>query len=153
MLRRDKPPLATVRKIILWIDQETINLIEEVKCYEGRKPTEEIFKRSLKARLSELRPRSAQKREHNVNSRHLPKHLREDVLARDGHRCSFVSDDGHRCSERAGLECDHVVPFAMGGKTELSNLRTLCRAHNQLFAERAFGAEFMAEKREQARKA
>jgi hypothetical protein len=32
-----------------------------------------------------------------------------------------------------------------------ADVRLLCRAHNQLMAERAYGAEFMQHKREQAR--
>jgi 5-methylcytosine-specific restriction endonuclease McrA len=39
------------------------------------------------------------------------------------------------------LQIDHIVPFAKGGKTEASNLRTLCRAHNLLMAELEFGRE------------
>ena len=35
----------------------------------------------------------------------------------------------------------------------MGNLRLRCRAHNQYEAERTFGAGFMAEKREQARRA
>jgi len=31
------------------------------------------------------------------------------------------------------------VPFALGGKTEISNLRLLCSAHNKLEAEKVFG--------------
>jgi hypothetical protein len=40
------------------------------------------------------------------------------------------------------------VPVARGGDATVENLRLLCRAHNQHAAERAFGADFMAEKRE-----
>ena len=34
------------------------------------------------------------------------------------------------CCRRSGLEIDHVVPFALGGKTELANLARLCRWHH-----------------------
>ena len=34
------------------------------------------------------------------------------------------------CSRRYGLEIDHIVPFARGGKTELANLARLCRWHH-----------------------
>jgi hypothetical protein len=34
------------------------------------------------------------------------------------------------CNRRYGLEIDHVVPYARGGKTELANLARLCRWHH-----------------------
>jgi 5-methylcytosine-specific restriction endonuclease McrA len=52
-----------------------------------------------------------------------------------------------RCQERKGLEVDHIVPVARGGRTTADNLRLLCRAHNQYTAERSLGAEFMRQKR------
>ncbi len=29
------------------------------------------------------------------------------------------------------LECDHIIPLARGGQTEMSNLQTLCKEHNR----------------------
>lgn len=49
--------------------------------------------------------------------------LRYDVLARDGFRCQIcgaTQDDGRK------LHVDHIVPVSHGGRTEMSNLRTLC---------------------------
>lgn len=36
-----------------------------------------------------------------------------------------------KCGSKNALEFDHIKPFALGGKTELSNLRILCRNCNQ----------------------
>ena len=65
--------------------------------------------------------------------------LRDEVLARDGFECSFVSDDGVRCRCRSGLQIDHILPWAYGGRTEASNLRTVCQTHNLMHARRIFG--------------
>ncbi len=54
-------------------------------------------------------------------------------------------------SVRDGLEFDHIVPVARGGESTEDNLRLRCRAHNQLEAERTFGAGFMRRKREERR--
>jgi len=81
------------------------------------------------------------------NSRHIPAAVKREIRLRDGGRCTFVSDDGHRCDERKFLEYDHELPSARGGQTTVANLRLRCRAHNQLAAERTFGAGFMEEKR------
>ncbi len=49
--------------------------------------------------------------------------LRYDVLRRDGFKCQIC---GATAQEGAKLHVDHIVPVSKGGKTELSNLRTLC---------------------------
>ena len=82
--------------------------------------------------------------------RHVPAGARRAVRARDGDHCTYVSDDGVRCEERRALELDHIVPVARGGESSVANLRLRCRAHNQLEAEKLFGAGFMQEKRARA---
>lgn len=72
-------------------------------------------------------------------SRRIPAAVKREVFARDGGCCSFVGPDGHRCEERSGLEYDHIVPVAAGGKSVASNLRLLCVGHNQFLARQLFG--------------
>ena len=81
------------------------------------------------------------------DSRHVPAHVRRAVWERDGGRCTFESETGRRCEARRGLQFDHVEEFARGGETDATNIRLLCRAHNQHAAERRFGSEFMRHKR------
>ena len=53
--------------------------------------------------------------------------LRYDVMKRDGFRCVLCGatiDDGVK------LHVDHIIPVSRGGKTEMSNLRTLCERCN-----------------------
>ena len=76
--------------------------------------------------------------------------MKRAVCERDQKRCTFVSESGKRCEERGFLEYDHAEPVARGGKSTIENVRLLCRAHNQFEAERAFGAEFMERKRDEA---
>ena len=49
--------------------------------------------------------------------------LRYQVMRRDGFRCVLC---GAGSNEGAILHIDHIKPVSKGGKTELSNLRTLC---------------------------
>ena len=72
---------------------------------------------------------------------------RREVFERDGVRCTYVSEDGRRCEARAFLELDHTIARALGGSDDAANLRVLCRAHNQLSAEQAFGREWMERRR------
>ena len=66
-------------------------------------------------------------------SRYIPVGVRREVWRRDQGCCSYVDrHSGRRCRSRYRLEIDHVVPFALGGATELSNLRLRCSAHHRL---------------------
>jgi hypothetical protein len=107
----------------------------------------EVVDRGLDALLDRLEgrkfgktgaPRVARK---SSGRRTVPRAVRRQVVARDGARCSFVSEDGRRCEETGFLELDHVVPVARGGVASVEDVRILCRAHNQYEARRILGAE------------
>lgn len=53
--------------------------------------------------------------------------LRYQVLNRDGHRCVIC---GASARDGVKLHVDHIIPVSKGGKTEMSNLRTLCERCN-----------------------
>ena len=57
-------------------------------------------------------------------NRRVPDSMRAAVLVRDGGRC-------RKCMRAINLEMDHIVPVSKGGKTEESNLQTLCRRCNR----------------------
>jgi 5-methylcytosine-specific restriction endonuclease McrA len=88
-----------------------------------------------------------------VQGRQIPSYVKREVRERDQGQCTFVAENGKRCGSRSKLEFDHVVPVAKGGMSTVENIRLLCRAHNQLEADHAFGAGFMHEIRERARAA
>jgi len=90
-------------------------------------------------------------RRRTVNSRYIPRAVLREVYQRDGGQCSFISAAGKRCGARGFIELDHSVPFVRDGKPTAENLRLTCRAHNQLYAERDFGPEWMRSKRLHAR--
>jgi DNA-directed RNA polymerase specialized sigma54-like protein len=87
------------------------------------------------------------------NPRYIPAHVKRAVWERDGGQCTFVSETGRRCQERKRLEFDHVEEVARGGRASVNGIRLRCRAHNQYGAECTFGAGFMREKCEAARRA
>jgi hypothetical protein len=83
------------------------------------------------------RPRSMRTRtvkRTSTHREHVPNVVQREVAARDGLRCSYVSDTGCRC-------------WARGGASTTENLRLLCASHNRLLAERDFGAAHVAERR------
>jgi len=65
--------------------------------------------------------------EDRLANRRVPDSIRATVLVRDGGRC-------RRCRRSINLEMDHIVPVSKGGKTEESNLQTLCRRCNRVKA-------------------
>lgn len=77
-----------------------------------------------------------------TNPRHVPAAIRREVVARDGMRCSFVTDDSKRCTATHHLQFDHINAVALGGTGfRVEDVRILCRAHNLAAAERVFGRE------------
>lgn len=61
-----------------------------------------------------------------------PKFCRRSILLRDGFRCQY-------CGNQLGsseLTFDHVVPRAMGGRTEWTNILTACVGCNKLKRDR-----------------
>jgi len=52
--------------------------------------------------------------------------LREQVFARDHHRCTVPG-----CRSARNLDIHHIVPQAQGGKHELWNLTLLCSGHHR----------------------
>ncbi|MCR5460861.1 MAG: HNH endonuclease [Acetatifactor sp.] len=53
--------------------------------------------------------------------------LRYRVLKRDGFRCQIC---GHGQADGVKLHVDHILPVSKGGRTIMSNLRTLCSSCN-----------------------
>jgi len=79
-----------------------------------------------------------------LETRRIPQWVKDEVWSRDNGRCAFKAPDGTRCPERGGLEFDHVIPWALGGRShDPGNIRLLCRAHNQLQGRRIFAEAAM----------
>lgn len=84
-------------------------------------------------------PEVPQRQTATQRSRHIPVAVRDQVLLRDGERCTYTGPDGHRCSATVDLEVDHIEPYSFGGPNTLDNLRVLCASHNRRRGELTFG--------------
>jgi hypothetical protein len=60
----------------------------------------------------------------SLAKRRISDHVRATVLLRDSAWC-------RKCRTTLHLEVDRMMPFSKGGKTEESNLQTLCRRCNR----------------------
>lgn len=79
------------------------------------------IKKLRDAEMSEHRLMVAEQRRLMTDS------LRYDILVRDGFRCCIC---GASAADGVKLHVDHILPVSKGGKTERSNLRTLCERCN-----------------------
>jgi hypothetical protein len=63
-------------------------------------------------------------------SRKIPGWLRRLVYHRDGHQCQHPG-----CGNTRWLQVHHIIPWAIGGPTDLDNLILLCGVHHRLVHE------------------
>ena len=136
-------------KLSFSILEDKQELIDEAKrVLSGKLPRgaslEELFVAGLESLVNEHKKKakslgSRKSRGSKKGSRHIPAKIRKEVLERDGHKCTYISETGKACGCKWDLELDHVIPFADGGEHTADNLRVLCRAHNQYLAEKRFG--------------
>lgn len=139
------------------LSQDTFELLKRAQDLLGPRVApgdmDQVLRRGLELLVAKLekqkfaatdKPRAAST-VRSENPRHIPADVRRAVRARDGGRCTYLSDSGHRCECRR-VEFDHIVPVAKGGKSTIANLRLRCRAHNQFAADQVFGADFMKAK-------
>jgi hypothetical protein len=104
---------------------------------------EEVIREALCRLVAQELPHPTTRRfpaSRDADRRRITKRIEAEVWLRDGGRCAFVGPEGLRCGETAWLELDHVVPWALGGRSDdPANVRLLCRAHNQSEGARVFG--------------
>jgi 5-methylcytosine-specific restriction endonuclease McrA len=122
---------------------DALELVIEKYC-----PKERQQRREVRQAKKDVQP---SKQSNQSNPRYIPVWLRDEVLKRDNYQCTYLGYQGHKCGCPIGLEIDHIVPFARGGKTEIENLRVLCSTHNLLAGMKVFGTQFIEEKIKEAR--
>lgn len=60
----------------------------------------------------------------------VPARMRYEVMRRDRNRCRQCNRAADQLDDTERLEVDHLIPEALGGPTEPSNLQTLCSTCN-----------------------
>ena len=115
---------------------ECIDIFLEKKCPLRRDKRRKVRAAKLKKEPQVLVSKTK-------SSRHVPAAIRDKVYIRDKGQCTYESPDGTRCCSKHDLEVDHVIPFSVCQSHEPENLRLLCRKHNMLMAEQAFGADYI----------
>lgn len=116
------------------VKKEIYTEIQEIKARLSNKlgsdlSIENILVELIRSFKSEIKERKVTKL--NENTRYVPVSIKREIMKRDHAQCSFVSAYGVRCTQKHYLQFDHIQPFAIGGKSNLENLRLLCSAHNK----------------------
>ncbi len=100
--------------------------------------------RASETGTSPRRPKNSQtssERKFNSSFRKaISQPIRRTIFQRDG-GCQHQNPDGSKCMSRYQLEIDHVTPVFAGGTDDPSNLRLLCRKHNQFRYEQGTGIQ------------
>ncbi|MGE3975943.1 MAG: HNH endonuclease [Bdellovibrionales bacterium] len=79
-----------------------------------------------------LPPQRSERLQKVSSARYIPKAIKTTIIHRD-QVCQYKNTQtGRICGSRHYLQFDHIKPLALGGKTELKNLRLLCSNHNKL---------------------
>ena len=143
-----EPLTAELRRLHVTVSSRFLEKLEETKAAlshthpAGR--AEEILEAGLDLLLERQAKRNGQVKRPQEQERpsapdHVPARVRRAVWERDGGRCQWPIDSGGVCGSTLRVELDHVQPQALGGLSTISNMRCLCRMHNDLAARRIFG--------------
>ena len=99
-----------------------------INCMSDLLSQKEAERQRVKRERLEKEKNMTAQRRFIAQQRHLmTDSIRYDVMRRDNFRCVLcgaTADDGVK------LHVDHIFPVSRGGKTEMSNLRTLCERCN-----------------------
>ena len=90
---------------------------------EQRRRAEQERKEEAEREVAKKRAEERRKEEIKRERAKMSASLRYDVMKRDHFRCTIC---GRTADDGVTLHVDHIKPVSKGGKTEMSNLRTLC---------------------------
>jgi hypothetical protein len=136
-----KKPHMTDRELLEEMANLTLSRLDPAQKTFRRERTPKTInsERPKKIIKSESKTKSALPRPAPVAaSRYISKRVKQLVWIRDGGKCTHPG-----CSATHFLEYDHIVPYSLGGKSNVENIRLLCRAHNQRAAIDHFGIQKM----------
>ena len=139
-------------EIRILVPREALTDLERVQALEAQRGREASLAAAVVAAAQTyLRRRDPVAKAHRAQERRTFKvahrrariktEAKHEVVARDGGRCAFVSAGGKRCESDRWLHLHHVVPVAMGGTDDPTNLVCLCSEHHALVHQTSFAID------------
>lgn len=164
-----RPVNASMSQISLSVDEEFVKLLDEFRNLLGGHHAvtriSDLLKFSLKESVEKRRPKAPKtaltiptsevkklpvpmKPKNEItkkSTRFIPIEVKREVWMRDQGECSYEEPQtGKKCGSKYGLEFDHIMALAKGGRSDdAKNLRLRCRAHNLLWATQTYGQSHM----------
>lgn len=111
------------------VSEETYDKYEDIKDLLAHKrlSKDEMFKKIFESAISHIErfkfKTESTRTTTSANPRYITAEMKKAVFLRDK-ICQ-------KCGSKNALEFDHIKPYALGGKSEIKNLRILCRNCNQ----------------------
>lgn len=106
--------------------KESLDGKRQRQCeFEEEQRKKEELRRKEKAEREAVKKREEERKKEAIKRERakMSASLRYDVMKRDNFRCTIC---GRSANDGVTLHVDHIKPVSKGGKTEMSNLRTLC---------------------------
>jgi hypothetical protein len=125
------------------VSQELLNKLDLLKnLWSHRNPTMtdlELLEMMANECLKKADPAQKSTRKISLHTseadaRYISPAVKKAVWIRDKSKCTYSE-----CKSKHLIQCDHIIPVAMGGKSTVENLRLRCHAHNQRAAIEKFG--------------
>lgn len=128
--RREIRPIAkSLNLLTVTLNDLAVIKLEELKGMLAHRKLgqdklfEVIFEAAIKRITAEKFKTESIKVSDSKNPRFISAHIKKAVYLRDK-VCK-------KCGRKWALEYDHILPYSMGGKAELQNIRLLCKSCNQ----------------------
>jgi hypothetical protein len=138
VLARGSSEQAAPCELVVHVDAETVSgdrVRERSELESGPVLAPETIRRlGCDAAVVEIIERDGEPLSVGRRTRVIPPALRRALRSRDDARCRFPG-----CSHRRYLHAHHVIHWAHGGRTEMSNLVQLCSHHHRLVHEGGYG--------------
>jgi hypothetical protein len=143
---QEKPVSESKTELRVVISNELLEKLEKIKnlAPDHSATYEELLSYMADLTLKKVDPAvgtSAGEVKGDPQSRYIPRALKRRVY-QAGYKAGCRYEDpktGRKCGSRFRLQCDHIIPFALGGETTFENLRLLCATHNRYEARKHFG--------------
>jgi hypothetical protein len=134
------------RKVRLELNERLLSKLEKLRKIYGEGSDLDILEMALDDKIAHMEQAKTKRKskKKSANPRYIDRAAKEAVRTRSGGQCEYISPHNEtRCTARLHLQIDHILPLALGGKSEQENLRHLCFAHNQHSAINLLGEKRM----------
>ncbi len=134
-IEKVKPVAPNQNLIQFYVDDETLNQIEELKAKFSHQIPSGKMEDLMKILIRQAnRPAKPKKKSASVRkrSRYIPADVKRDMEKSRHQGCIYIDvSTGEKCGSKHFLQMDHIHEFSRGGVNDFQNLQWLCGFHNR----------------------